>query len=218
MLCFILRRDLRTKILKFGCIGGVAGIISEAFYFRDYWHPLSMFGVSILSLEDFIFGFAITALSFAAYPTIFQKTFKNQSARQERLYLSFFILSMIAMFIFNLGIGLNSIFVSSCIFIILSSIIIHRRKDLLKPALVSTGLVISYVFVVYIILFSWLDSTFWDKYWLLAGTMWDIRLAGAPVTELLWYVSWIVFASISYAFVSGRKFNNKERPTAVGLS
>jgi len=212
IVCFILRYDLRNKILKFGGIGGVTGIISEAFYFRDYWRPINMFGVATLSLEDFLFGFAITSLSFAAYATIFQKTFKNPSPRRGRLYLSFFVLGLVAMVIFNVGIGFNSIFVSSCIFIILSSIILYTRRDLLKPAFYSVVFVISYVLVIYVILFSWIDPMFWDKYWRLAGTMWDIRLVGAPLTELLWYASWIIFASISYAFVSGRKFSNKRDP------
>src|SRR5258706_14284145 len=64
------RRDLRNMGLSVGLAGGLAGLISEIWFFRDYWRPPTLLGVAHISPEDFLFGFAIGALAAVVYPAL----------------------------------------------------------------------------------------------------------------------------------------------------
>jgi hypothetical protein len=205
------RKDLASKAIKFGVLGGVAGLVSEVFYFRDYWQPPSLMGVATVSIEDFIFGFAITALSFTLYPCLFKAKFTTRQASQIRRYLLFFIIGFASMLVFNLYGHVNSIFVSSAVFMGLASTILFLRKDLLLMGLYSAAILTSFIVVVYIILFGFAAPHFWDNYWLLANTKWGVAIFGSvPLTEIIWYFSWILFASISYPFVSGKELSKQK--------
>jgi hypothetical protein len=200
------RKDLALKAAKLGLLGGIAGLVAELFYFRDYWRPPSLLGVATISVEDFVFGFAITALSFAIFPSLFGYTFKSsEHQNRSNVYLLFFIGGFGGMLFFNVYLHINSIFVSSGIFIVLSAIMLFIRRDLLAPALYSAAALTGIIVGIYVVLFNVLSPNFWDTYWLLANTKWGVTILGnLPLTELLWYFSWIVFASISYPFVSGK--------------
>jgi len=62
LLIYILRKDLHQKLIKASLLGGLAGLIAEFWYFRDYWRPPSLFGQKIISLEDFLFGISVWAV------------------------------------------------------------------------------------------------------------------------------------------------------------
>lgn len=207
------RKDLAGKAIKLGALGGFAGLLAEFFYFRDYWRPPSLMGTATISVEDFIFGFAITALSFTAYTWLFKAKFIEQAyPSRHKLYLLFFVGGLAAMVLFNLHLGVNSIFVSSAVFLFFTAIILFMRRDLIKVGLYSAGIVTAFIGAVYILLFNVISPQFWDKYWLLADTKWGITILGnVPLTEMIWYVSWIVFASVSYPFVSGKAIHQNER-------
>lgn len=204
---FLLRRDLAGLGLKVGVIGGAAGLISEAFYFHDYWRPPSLLGTAHISIEDFLFGFAITALSAVIFPFITKSQFSASQTRQrQKAYGIFFVAGLLGMIIFTLLLGYNSILISSLIFILLTVIILRSRRDLIKPALVSAGAIIALSLAVYLPLFNWLSPDFWNSYWLLADSRWGITILGnIPLSEMLWYTAWALFASVSYPFVRGCK-------------
>jgi hypothetical protein len=203
----VLRPDLRRVSVKVGLMGGIAGLLAEFFYFRDYWRPPSLMGVAKISIEDFLFGFAITAASVMIYPLITKTVFKKGDYNNyKKLYGIFFLIGLSAMIIFNVISGINSIFVSSFMFLIFSTFILVKRNDLIPVAVKSTLVVIGIIIAIYILIFNILAPDFWDKYWLLADTWWGITFLGnIPATEIFWYFSWILFASISYPFASGKE-------------
>ena len=210
-----MRQELLSKVLKVGSLAGLLGIFSEYFYYKDYWHPPGIFGPTTIALEDFVLAFAITALSFITYVWIFSHKFsKPIYPVRYRLYLLFFVAGLSVMFLFNSYLGFNSVLVSSAVFVLFSVVMMLQRRDLIRVSLYSVGVIILYIIGVYIILFDVLSPQFWDRYWLLANTKLGITILGnIPLTEIIWYISWILFASISYPYVSGRAIKPAKQHT-----
>src|SRR5215471_11339173 len=112
------RRDLTRLALRTGMIGGLAGPVSELLYFRDYWRPPALFGVARISVEDFLFGFGITALSAVLYAVVFRQKFVSTSLPARfRLYIVFFLVDALALVLSTVFFGVNSILVSTLLFL-----------------------------------------------------------------------------------------------------
>lgn len=207
----IIRKDLISLTLKLGFLGGVAGLAAELFYFRDYWRPPSLLGIATISIEDFIFGFAIAGLSVVVYPVLFKRTFGSmETPNRKRMSLLLFVMGACSLLFFNILLAINSIFVTSAIFLVWASVILYLRNDLIKPAVYSTGVISGIVILIYIVLFNFLFPEFWNKYWLLADTNFGLKVLGnIPATEILWYVAWILFGSVAYPFIYGKAFVKK---------
>lgn len=201
---FCLRKDLRHKILILGLAGGIAGLLAEMFYFRDYWRPPSVIGTGVLSPEDFIIGFALTGLSFATYPFLRKRRYMQSGPNRDKTFLTFFAAGLAAMLALNIGLGINSVIVSCALFLIFAAIIIWRRPELAPIGLYSTTVLLLYITAIYALLFNLSAPHFWRDHWLLSNTPWGITVLGnLPLTELAWYFCWIIFASISHPFGSG---------------
>jgi len=212
---FLFKKELRAKIMRASIVGGFAGLIAEFWYFKDYWRPPLLLGQSVVSFEDFLFGFLITGIAVSIYDTIF--TVKNiQQEKDRKLFFGFlFLLGVACLFIFNNWLGFNSILVSSLAFIIFSAVMIFIRNDLWIPSIMSGVLVVVIIIPIYAIIFNVISPDYWNTYWLLADTRFGITvLCNIPATELLWYFSWGCLAGIGYDFVSGNKkvtkFKNKD--------
>jgi len=201
--------------MKASIVGGFTGLIAEFWYFKDYWQPPLLLGQSVVSFEDFLFGFLITGIAISIYNTIF--TAKSiQQEKNRKLFFGFlFLFGIACLLVFNNWIGFNSIFVSSLAFIIFSAVMVFMRNDLLIPSVMSGVLVLIIIIPIYAIIFNVISPDFWDTYWLLADTKFGITVLGnIPVTELLWYFSWGCLAGIGYDFAYGYKkvtrFKNKD--------
>lgn len=205
-----LANELRKILIKISIIGGLAGGISELWYFNDYWHPPSLFSNTKISLEDFLFGFAFTGIAATLYKITFRnrKESKKTVKGHQKLFFVLFITGLFSLLLFNNLLKINSIFVSSFAFLAFSSIMVFVRKDLIVQSIMSGILSLLIAIPIYILLFNWISPTFWDKYWLLANTTFGIKVIGnIPVTELLWYFSWGCLAGIACDFYYGS--NNK---------
>ncbi len=200
------RKEFAAKATKLGLMGGVACTVLDPAVFRDYWLPpsLSVFGSNYI--ENFIFGFTVTAVAFILYLVMTGHMLGRRAHPERRIvYFLFIIASVVSLLVFNQYLRVNSVFVTSGIFIVLAGIILLMRKDLAKPAIYSAVLMTGFVVIVYAILLNFIVPDFNAKYWLLADTRWGATILGkVPLTELLWYFSWALFASISYPFISGR--------------
>ena len=207
---FLLRKDLRKKMIEISVFGGVFGPIAEIWYFADYWRPPSLMGIAKVSIEDVLFGFAITGICASLYYFIFNKKQKNKTRSisifeflfNPRLIL--FVAAIIfLMIILNNLLKINSIFASSFIFLISSFYIMLKRKDLIKVSLTTSLFLPILILPIYhLILNLIITPDFFEKYWLLNNTVWDIKVLGnIPVTELIWYFAAGAFFSILYEFV-----------------
>jgi hypothetical protein len=125
--------------------------------------------------------------------------------KHRHLYAIFFVSGVAAMLFFSVFLHINSIFVSSVVFVLCTVVMFTLRRDLIRPAIYSAVMILPILICIYIVLFDIVAPRFWDTYWLLAGTAWDVRFFGnVPLTEMIWYISWVMLASTSYPFVAGK--------------
>lgn len=203
---WFLQNGARKILIKISVIGGLAGLISELWYFKDYWHPPSLLGNARISLEDFLFGFAFVGIAATIYKVIFKKDNERHKKGYKTMFFIFFVIGVFSLLLFNNLLKFNSIFVSSFIFLILSLIMVFVRKDLMVQSIMSGILSLLVIIPIYILLFNFMFPNYWDKYWLLADTTFGIKVIGnIPMTELLWYFSCGCFAGIAYDFYTGRE-------------
>lgn len=200
-----LKKESRKILIKTSIVGGLAGLIAELWYFKDYWHPPSLFNNTI-SLEDFLFGFAFTGIAATIYEVIFKKENKKYGKGHKIIFIILFVIGVFSLLLFNNLLKINSIFVSSLAFLIFSLIMVFIRKDLAMRFIMSGILSLLVIIPIYVLLFNFIFPAYWGKYGLLANTTFGIRvIVNVPVTELLWYFSWSCLAGIVYDFYYGSK-------------
>lgn len=66
---YVKRPDLRRAIVVMGCVGGFLEAISEVWYLKDYWRPITVVP-GWPAPEDFIYGFGVTALTVCVVPVL----------------------------------------------------------------------------------------------------------------------------------------------------
>lgn len=217
LIVYYKRAGARKKMLKTSVMGGLAGLIAEYWYFQDYWHPPTLLGQTVISIEDFLFGFTVTGLSVSIYEMVFAVSMIKTETNRKKLFGLLFLTGVAAMMIFNIGFKVNSIVVSCCCFLFFTAIMTALRPDLIKQALLSGLLMLCVIIPVYTILFDVLNTDYWDTYWLLANTRLGVTIMGQiPVTELCWYFSWGSMAGIAHSFASGSvRVPKKAQSTAL---
>lgn len=200
------RKDLKRKIIESSIIGGVAGLLAEFWYFKDYWQPLSILGRRTVSIEDFLFGFFVAGIAVSVYDALFARKNIQQEKNRLLFFSCLFFLGVISLLVFNNFLGFNSIFVSSFTFLFFSIVVVIIRRDLLVPSILS-GIFLTVIMIpIYAIIFNIISPEYWNKYWLLANTKFGITVLGnIPATEILWYFSYGCLAGVGYDFVYGNK-------------
>lgn len=202
-------------MLKVSLVGGAAGLVSELWYFRDYWRPPTLAGVARPSAEDVLFGFAVTGVAFAAHKVVFRRALVPGGLRRYPVAAVLGLAGLAALVVCTLALGMNSIFVSSVGFLVSAGVMVAMRPDLLRPALGSAALLVAAMLPVYLLLFDVVSPAYWDRYWLLRHTTWGVMVLGnVPVTEIVWYASWGALAGIAYEFTTGRSLRPAARPAA----
>lgn len=204
---WLLKNNSRKILMKISVMGGLAGLISELWYFKDYWHPPSLLGNAKISLEDFLFSFAFVGIAATIYKVIFKKDNEKHKKGYKTMFLTFFAVGILSMLLLSSILKINSIYVSSFAFITFSLTMVAIRKDLVWQSIMSGLLSLLVIIPIYILLFNFMFPNYWDKYWLLVNTTFGIKIIGnIPLTELLWYFSLGCFTGIAYDFYSGREW------------
>lgn len=200
------RPDLKEKILRASFLGGLAGLVAELWYFRDYWHPPLIFGGHLFSIEDFLFGFFFTGVAVSSYDFVFNKRSEQKHKSRKLFFGGMFLFGFLSLLIFNNLLGLNSIIVSTIVPLLLAVVMIFMRTDLLMPSIWSGILAVLLAIPIYVVIFDIISPDWWNKYWLLSNTKFGIMVFGhVPLTELVWYFAWGCFAGISHEFFFGNK-------------
>jgi len=210
------RQDLFHASFKLGIVGGLTAVFTEVLFFRDYWRPITTVGVGRISPEDFIFGYTITALAIVIYPFVSRSGFSAARTTQKaKLYAKIFGFGAVTGLAGNLILGINSIVMSYLVSLTLVTILLVWRRDLWRLAICTMVLMVVITTLIYVVLFDWIAPDFWSKYWLLAGKWWGIKIVGnVPLTEIVWYASWTLFASIIHPFANNQhlvKLNTKPK-------
>jgi len=206
VICYY-RRDLWKLAIMAAICGGLAALITEPIFTRDYWLPPNILGWEHICFEDFIFGGGVTAYIATLYPAITGRKFSKEGTVKKRygIYAAFAVTVLVAFILLHFVWGINSVVVSAGLCLVLTPVMWILRRDLIKPSLIMGALIALSVLILYLLFFDVIVPDWWDKYWLLTDTALGITVFGnVPVTELVWYGAWALFASIIWPFSEGR--------------
>lgn len=187
---FVLRPDLRRRMLWVSLLLLPLAPIGESFFLLDYWRPplilpIWYHGMAYGGLADLLFVFALGGIASAAYPVV-----THQVARRgvwpHRQWLGLVFIAVMVGCLYFLSFAVNSILTSMLGFLLTALILCAFRPDLWPSALVS-GTVSALTLTTVEAAFSLLAPQFLNRYWLLYHTRWGIVIAGhVPLTEVLW--------------------------------
>ena len=72
LILFWWRKDVRKEMLYLSPFFGIIGLLTEYYYIKDWWKPLTITGTAI-GIEDFLFGFGIGGICAVIYEEIFKE-------------------------------------------------------------------------------------------------------------------------------------------------
>jgi hypothetical protein len=201
---YILRPDLRRRMLIFSLIIMPMGPLSELWFLRDYWRRPTMTGYMI-SIEDAIFSFAIGGIAYSIYKVFFNMSVVAGHEQQRRgwLVIAFLITIILPLLLLTDLLGINSIFSSTFSLFLIAVLTWILRPDLLKPSIISGILVVILFFLVYKGMQVIFPSAI--EYWCMGCNPTDLRISGINIEELLWDFSWGLAGSIMVEAVTGEK-------------
>lgn len=179
------RPDLRRRMLRMGLVVGVAGVLSEGVFFKDYWHPPLLFHFGKFGgIEDFFFGLAFGGICVALYDTLLHKRLRRKGHPHYWIMTLLIVSELVAVSIVGPWLDMNSIYSSALGFILPSAVIVAMRRDLIAETLVSAllgGAILAFVEMVFLLL----DPTFLQQYYFLYNKA-PLILGIVPVTEFAW--------------------------------
>src|SRR6266498_1077950 len=150
ILFYLLRPDLRRRMLVFSIVITPLGPLSEIWFLKDYWRRPTITG-SPISIEDAIFSFAIGGIAYSIYKIFFNRRAEKSKDQPPQVWLvfAFFIITILPLLILTDGLGVNSIFSSALSFFLSAILTWVFRPDLFKPSILSGILVLMLFFLVY---------------------------------------------------------------------
>ncbi len=201
-----LKKESRKILIKISIAGSVAGLIAEIWYYKDYWHPPTLFNNTKVSLEDLLFGFAFTGIAATIYEVILKKESEKYRKGHKIIFIILFFTGIFSLLLFNNLLKINSVIVTTLEFLTFAFIMVLIRKDLAMRFIMSGILSLLLMIPIYVLLFDFLFPAYWDEHWLLVDTTFGMRaIDNIPVLELFWYFSWGCLAGIVYDFYYGSK-------------
>lgn len=185
----------------------ILGPIAEIWYSVDYWKPIKISGY-IISIEDFLFAFALGGISFGLYKFIFKTTVSSVDKYPRRNWLIIFCIIVITVLlvIFNTFLYFNSVVVTSMAFIVISIIIWYLRPDLIRASAISGLLHLILFFGIYqfmILIFPDIMNN-----WCLYCNPSNIRILGINIEEMFWDFTWGLVGGVLYEAVSGKEIKS----------
>lgn len=187
-------------------------IVENLLYFRDYWHPSSVFGITIgpwvVYPEFLLFGAAFAGIATVIYPAVFRYGFEKPARDNEglRAFIAIFLFASVSASLYLSG--MNSIYATAAGASMLSLGIIVMRHDLMVPMLLSGMLTAAVQSVLYTLVFA--SITNWEavleSVWYLYGTSLDVRIGLVPLTEIVWGFATGAAVGIIYPYVRGARF------------
>ena len=188
LIFYILRPDLRRRMLIFSLIIMPLGPLSEFWFLKDYWRRPTITGYPI-SVEDAIFSFAIGGIAYSIYKVFFNMTVaEGHDQPRGWLVIAFLIIIILPLFILTDVLNINSIFSSTFSLVLIAVFTWILRPDLLKPSIVSGILVVILFFLVYKLMQVIFPSAI--EYWCTGCNPLGLRISGINIEELLWDFAW----------------------------
>ena len=211
---FFANKSTRKEQLTLSWIGAIIGPLSEIIYFKDYWIPqsilpLSVGGVPVL-IEDVLFGFAIMGIAGVIFEVVFRTQQRKFKSKMRPKYTPVQILSVFIIVLFAmLWLGVNSIYASAAGFVAAAVPLLWLRHDLFLNSVISGVGVMGVMFISYLLIFNVASNIeeLMSEGWLLYGSSLDWRIAGIPLTEMVWGFSMGFLTGPIYEFVKARRLS-----------
>jgi len=136
---FMMRKDLRSPMLKLSFLFGIGGLVSEFVYINDWWSPITMFGTAI-GIEDFLFGFFFSGTVAVCYEVFCHAGYAKRKLTPEWPIRFRYIALIICTVFFGsaLVLRLHSFVATLLAFGSCIMIILMLRKDLLASSCFSS--------------------------------------------------------------------------------
>jgi hypothetical protein len=205
---YILRPDLRRRMLIFSLIITPLGPLSEIWFLRDYWRRPTITGYPI-SIEDAIFAFAIGGIAYSIYKIFFNMTVVPSKDQPQRgwLVIAFFVITFLPLVLLTDLLHVNSIFSSTLSLFLIAVLTWVLRPDLLKSSIVSGLMIVVLFFFVY----KGMQVIFPGaiEYWCTGCNPSGLRISGINLEELLWDFTWGLAGSTMVEAVTGQKLQNR---------
>jgi len=186
-LIFIWQKKLRKEMLIASVIITPAAL-SEVFFVPGYWLPDAI-GNPKLSIEDFIFSFAVGGIAAVIYELFMKGKVKHErlcNCYNGELFHGLILgIGIIAVFFSYTLLKINfmyAVFIGIIVDIIIISI---NRPDLIKKVLYS-GIIFGFLYFLFFSLFSLITPSF-IKHWNLSNLS-GIVFLGVPLEEILWAI------------------------------
>ena len=208
VILIMIRPDLRRAAVSAGLVGAGIESISEIWYERDYWHPLTV--LPFPAPEDILYGFGVTALAVGAVPFFTNRRYTPTEPTSDRR--SWLIL-LLAGFFGGLAwlpalIGVPSIWIAGGLFFAGGVIGLTRRPELWWVGLIGGVVMGGGMLAGYAISLNWLinGDSYLNQVLVTAGSRWDIRIFGqVPFDEVVWNAARGWCMAILYPVLSGQK-------------
>jgi len=206
LLLFLRRKDLRKEILFTSLVGGFFGPVSQLIYTKDYWKP-ELFSNHTIGIEDFLFGFFIAGIAASIYEEVYGKRFAKRTQRNTNWHMNFISLVVVVFgtfFILTLSTNVNSIYASMIAFLVGTSIIFFKRRDLAKDTLFSGLFLAIFGLITYTVLLA-LYPDLITRWWFMDNIS-GVFVLGIPIEEIMWGFTGGMFIGPFYEFIVGLKF------------
>jgi hypothetical protein len=205
---YILRPDLRRRMLWFSLIIAPLGPLSEFWFLKDYWRRPTITGYPI-SIEDVLFSFAIGGIAYSIYKVFFKMSVveDHESPPQAWLVVAFLIIIILPLLILTDVFHVNSIFSSAFSLLLIAILTWVLRPDLLKPSILSGILVVILFFLVYKVMQVIFPSAI--EYWCMGCNPLSMRISGINIEELLWDFSWGLAGGTMVEAITGEKLQKR---------
>lgn len=199
------RPDVRKKLLAISIFGGITALVTSPFFLHDYWHPPLLFNLPV-GIEDFLFGFFAGGIASVLYEEFYGKRFarrKNNRHHWSLFTACCFILFLLFFLVYNLGYGINSVYAGVLVLLAWALLIIYYRRDFLFDVVFS-GVAFAFFYFLFFLLILHVFPEIVERFWKLENISGDF-IAGVPLEELLWALSWGMVAGPLYEFFFGLK-------------
>lgn len=177
------RPDLRRRMLKTGIMVGLAGILSEGVFFRDYWHPPLLFRIGHYGgIEDFFFGVAFGGICVCIYDVFFHKRLKRK--RHPHYWITSLLVVSEVVAVEGLSPFMDSIYASAIGFLVPVAAIIIIRRDLIIETFLSAllgGSILAFVEMILLVM----APNYLRQYYFLYNKA-PLIFGIVPLTEFLW--------------------------------
>lgn len=190
ILLYIHRKDLRREMWVTSITVAIVSVATAHYWWTvDWWRPQTITGTRV-GIEDFVTGFTAGGVAAVIYEEVFRKRhIRNRKLRRHHpgVFTMLLLLSNTTAFSFW-GTGLTSFSASAVSMIIVTSLMLYYRRDLINSGFIS-GILMALVslpayWVVIFLSPGWVNATYLFKN--LSG----ILVAGVPVEELIfWFLT-----------------------------